>query len=42
MEAGECNAHHVTLGDSNSKAQALSIDTGIGNLTVESMKSREG
>ncbi len=39
MEAGECNTHHVTLGDSNSKAQTLSIDTGIDGLAMESMKS---
>ncbi len=42
MEAGECNTHHVTLGDSNSKALALSIDTGISSLAMESMKSCKG
>ena len=39
--AGECNAHHATLGDSNSKPQALSIDTGTSGLTTESVKSRK-
>ena len=42
MDAGECNAHHATQGDSDSKAQALPIDTGIGSLTTESMKSGKG
>jgi len=42
MEAGKCNAHHVTLGDSNPKAQAPSTDTGTGGLAMESMKSGEG
>ncbi len=41
MKEGECNTHHVTLGDSNSNALALSIDTGIGSLAMESMKSGE-
>ncbi len=41
IEAGECNAHYAILGDSNSKAQVLSIDTGIGSLAMESMKSGE-
>ena len=39
MEAGECNAHHVTVGDSKSRAQALSIDTGTEDLGVGPTKS---
>lgn len=39
MEAGEWNTHHVTLGDSNPKARTPSIDTRMGDLTMESVKS---
>ena len=42
MDAVQCNAHHATLGDSNSKELALSIDTGICGLPTESMKSGKG
>ena len=42
MEEGECNAHHTSPGDSNPKAQRPSIDTGGGDLRMESVKSRKG
>ena len=38
MEAGECNTHHVTLGDSNSKTLILSIDSRTGEMALESVK----
>jgi hypothetical protein len=35
MEAGECNVHHVTLGDSNSKVRTPSIDTRMRDVTMK-------
>ena len=37
----QCDVHHKTPGDSNSKAQALSMDTGTGGATPEYVKGRE-
>ena len=42
MELGECNTDHAALGESNLKAQALSIHTGIAGSAMGSMKSRKG
>lgn len=41
MEAGECNAHYVTLGGSNLKTLTLSTDTRLGDLAGESMMGGE-
>jgi len=38
----ECNVHYETLGDSNSKTQAPSIDTGSGSSATESVKFGKG